>query len=542
MEKHILFAGHLLIESVASYPEYGGKEQRIKMKSNKIVSKTEFKNNIKHQLKKAGKKTVLCHGVFDLVHPGHIQHFEQAKGYGDVLIVSITSEKYVRKGPGRPFFNDNLRMKFLCEMECVDYVMLSECYTVDDIIEAVEPDFYVKGAEYADEDADVTGMIRRERELVEAHGGKLVFTYGEVFSSTKLINKGLSGLTEEIREYMEAFRNKHPMEEVLQVADRISGLKILVIGEIIIDRYTWCSIHGLMSKDMGYSARLERSEDSYGGAAAVARHLSSFAKNVTLMSVVGSDGYAEKMKTAVSEGLTLKLFESDVYPTIIKHRYLSRDGKREEYQKIFSVDNMNENGNVDKAARNRLFQTLKDEIRDYDAVFVCDFGHGLLDDELMELLQEKSSYLALNCQTNSSNYGLNPITKYRRADVFTVDERELGLAYPSQAANEAEGLKSLSKHFQSQGFLTRGSYGAYGTVPRGDVMSCPAFTLTVKDTVGAGDAFHAVAGIYACAGADNELSLFMGNIAGALAANIIGNSEAVEKVNVLKYASTLMNV
>ncbi len=108
----------------------------------KIVSKETFKNEIRPKLKNDGRTIALCHGVFDLVHPGHIIHLEQAKEMADVLVVSITAAKYVRKGPGRPYFDDEMRMKVLSALECVDYVMLSEGYTVDDIIESVEPDIY----------------------------------------------------------------------------------------------------------------------------------------------------------------------------------------------------------------------------------------------------------------------------------------------------------------------------------------------------------------------------------------------------------------
>ena len=167
---------------------------------NKIVSKDTFQNCIRPELKKEGKTIALCHGVFDLVHPGHVIHLEQAKAMAEVLVVSITAAKYVRKGPGRPYFDDDMRMKFLAALECVDYVLLSEGYTVDDIIETVEPDIYVKGEEYAKAEDDITGMITKEKELVEAHGGRLGFTTGQTFSSTKLINTAMSGLTDEVRQ------------------------------------------------------------------------------------------------------------------------------------------------------------------------------------------------------------------------------------------------------------------------------------------------------------------------------------------------------
>ena len=157
------------------------------------------------------------------------------------------------------------------------------------------------------------------------------------------------------------------------------------------------------------------------------------------------------------------------------------------------------------------------------------------------MIQDKSKYLVLNCQTNSSNKGLNNIIKYSRANVFTLDQQELKLALPEYADDEELGLTRLSEHLHGNGWLTRGSLGA-GGIDNKTIRECPAFTLTVKDTVGAGDAFFSVAGLYAAAGAPIEVGTFMGNIGGALGANIVGNKEAIERVNVLKYANTLMNV
>lgn len=231
----------------------------------KIVSQEEFRTNIRPRLKNEGKSIALCHGVFDLVHPGHIIHLEQAKEMADILVVSITAARYVRKGPGRPYFNDEMRMKFLEALECIDYVMLSEGYTVDDIIESVEPDIYVKGEEYAKEEDDITGKISEEKALVEQHGGRLGFTTGQIFSSTKLINTAMSGLSDEVKQYMEDFKNRHSMREIRDYANKIARLKVLVIGDVIIDKYTYCNVQGIMSKDMGYSARLSHTEEYLGG-------------------------------------------------------------------------------------------------------------------------------------------------------------------------------------------------------------------------------------------------------------------------------------
>lgn len=508
----------------------------------KIVSKELFQTKIRPELKSTEKTIALCHGVFDLVHPGHIVHLEQAREMADVLVVSITAAKYVRKGPGRPYFDDEMRMKFLAALECVDYVLLSEGYTVDDIIECVEPNIYVKGEEYAKAEDDITGKITEEKALVEKHGGKIQYTTGQTFSSTKLINTAMSGLPEEVRHYVEDFKTRYSIQDIRNYAETASKLNVLVVGDVIIDKYTYCSVQGLMSKDMGYSARIRHSEEYWGGSIAIARHLSSFTENVTLLSIIGDE---EEIRLRIFEELSdpikLNLFYSSQFPTIIKHRYLTRNAKREEYRKVLAVNNIPEKMKYEKDIKEAFKARLSEKLESSDVVFLCDFGHGLIDEEVIELIQKKAKYLVLNCQTNSSNHGLNVITKYARADVFSLDQQELKLAFPVYAEDEEAGLKKLAEYMSGNGWLTRGSYGAWG-IDEGSIMNCPAFTLTVKDTVGAGDAFFSVAGLYASAGAPIEIGTFMGNIGGALGANIVGNKEAVEKVNVLKYASTLLNV
>ena len=189
-----------------------------------------------------------------------------------------------------------------------------------------------------------------------------------------------------------------------------------------------------------------------------------------------------------------------------------------------------------------MYRKIEEKIKGYDAVFLGDFGHGLIDKEIMDIIQNKAKCLVLNCQTNSSNLGLNNITKYTRADVFTLDQRELTMALPEYSDDEVKAIHELFKHLKAKtGWLTRGSEGAWGL--NEDAMDdCPAFTLSVSDTIGAGDAFYSIAGLFAVAGAPFEIGTMMGNVAGALGANIVGNKKSVERVDALKFASTLMNV
>ena len=152
------------------------------------------------------KSIALCHGVFDLLHPGHIQHFNAARELAEVLIVSITADQYVNKGPGRPLFNQDIRAQTLAAIANIDYIIICENPTAIEVIDEIKPDFYVKGLDYISESEDTTGMITKERLAVEKYGGKTHFTNEITSSSSMLINKFFSNITLESQDWIKSFK------------------------------------------------------------------------------------------------------------------------------------------------------------------------------------------------------------------------------------------------------------------------------------------------------------------------------------------------
>jgi rfaE bifunctional protein nucleotidyltransferase chain/domain len=157
------------------------------MSSRKIMPLAALAGKIKVD-KAAGKKVVHCHGCFDLMHPGHIKYFQAAKALGDVLLVTVTPDRYVDKGPGRPVFNQTLRTESIAALECVDYVSVNEWPTAEETLRLIRPDIYVKGQEF-EKLEDKTGKIQREAAVVKEVGAELRFTHEIVFSSTRLIKQ-----------------------------------------------------------------------------------------------------------------------------------------------------------------------------------------------------------------------------------------------------------------------------------------------------------------------------------------------------------------
>mgnify|MGYP001432730584 CR=1 FL=1 len=157
------------------------------MSQNKIVDIDTLANILKG-LKEKGKKIVHCHGCFDLMHPGHIKYFQAAKKMGDILVVTLTQDRFVDKGPGRPVFNENLRAESIAALECVDYVAINKWPTAEETLRLLRPDIYVKGQEF-EKLEDKTGKIQKEAEIVREICAQLKFTHEIVFSSTQILNK-----------------------------------------------------------------------------------------------------------------------------------------------------------------------------------------------------------------------------------------------------------------------------------------------------------------------------------------------------------------
>src|SRR3989338_8631480 len=280
-------------------------------------------------LKKKGKKVVLCHGVFDIVHVGHIRHFGRAKKEGDILVVSTTKDKYVKRGPGRPIFNDQLRTETLASLDAVDYVSIVDSPTAIEFIKMIKPNVYAKGAEYKAKDKDVTGKIYDEEEAIKSVGGRLFFTDDITFSSSKLINDYLDAYPPRTVKYLKAMNKRYPIDYIIESIEALKKLKVLVIGDTIIDEYHYCFPMGKSSKEHLVVNRYDTKEMFAGGSLATANNAASVCGQVDLITVLGEKKpYQSFIEGKLSHNVRPVFFYRPDTGTIVKCRYVSKTQNR----------------------------------------------------------------------------------------------------------------------------------------------------------------------------------------------------------------------
>jgi cytidyltransferase-like protein len=497
---------------------------------------------VMESLRALGLRIVQCHGTFDLVHPGHIVHFEEARALGDILVITITAARHVNKGPGRPFFDDVLRVKALAALSIVDYVVVVPYPAAVEAIECIRPNVYCKGREYEDQANDVTGNIRDDLAAVARVGGVVRYVGSVVFSSTKLLNNHLSNIPQDIRDFCRKLSYVITPPELIEAVNSFSKLKVLVVGDVIFDRYTSVYVQGLTSKNRTMSARHIEDETHMGGALAVYRHLRAFTENVDLFSITGTEPWvAEAIATIVAPDRD-HILRREKFTTVVKQRFIEKSKRTREVNKLFAlnyIDAKAPNGDTEEQLCRRL-DRLVDK---YDLVAVADFGHGLMQDKVRDLVQDRAGFLALNCQTNSNNHGFNIIDRqYRRIDAFTLDEEELLLSCGRRYPSCVDELTALKNRFgASYSWLTRGGHETIGVSDEGGVFHMPVLEQQVTDTVGAGDAVFALTALGARAGLPLNLATFIGQLAGAQKVRIMGNAEGVRKDRLLKGGISLLS-
>jgi cytidyltransferase-like protein len=447
------------------------------------------------------RKIVQCHGAFDLVHIGHLIHFEEARAQGDLLIVTITADRFITKKRSVTFTEDH-RARQVAALQIVDYVAIVQEPTALSAIAALHPDVYVKGPEYADLLLDKSRSIYHEMRVLETYGGRIHFTAGETFSSSKLSHFLLaspeaSQANPLLRNDRVLFRDVSSfgfrLDQLKYFVAKASTLRVCVIGETIVDEWVDVTLTNLSTQSRCVAGLETARVRQIGGVGIIALHLASFVQEVD----------------CVTNGLT-----SELPPNIhVKHlsagqlvetRFVDRDTGRP----VFKSKSLN------------LSDVAPDGVPDfdrYDLVLIADFGHGLLDAATLNrsIATRGRTCVSAMAQVNSSNYGYNLPLKYVGADYYCLNRTEAELCLHQRNLPLPELLARSTRLLECDAVsVTDGPHGAMVTA-RGESFALPSLCVSTVDTIGCGDAYFALSSLAICLGLPASMMALVGSIAAA---------------------------
>ncbi len=502
----------------------------------KILSFDELIKKTK-TLQEAGKVVVQSHGIFDLIHPGIIKHLDSAKGQGDVLIVTVIKDKDVRKGPGRPIFPDTLRAENVASISMVDYVCIVPDEKPFECVKTIKPDIFAKGNSIRDHDNVIHSKIFEEEK--ELYFGKVRIheTDGFSLSSSEIIKNFLDIYPEEVKSFLKYFSRKYSFKEITEKLNNLKKLKILLIGDGIIDEYHYCDALGRSAKASIVVNKYITHEVFAGGAFAIANHIAGLCDDIHLISLLGSDSSREDfIRSNLKSNVTMKFFYRKDGSTVVKKRYINQY----QNQKLFEVNYLND-AYINGGLESEVIKYLKTAAVSCDLILISDFGHGFITNGIIKTIQKSGVKFAVNTQTNAANAGYNMITKYHRPVYVCLAEPELRWATQERFADiESVARKILKTIHVDNLIVTLGKKGSFGINNKHETNRTPVFSSKVIDTVGAGDAFFAFTAPCVAQKMPLDLVSFIGNAVGALAVQIVCNKKPVEKYELLEFVHALL--
>lgn len=500
---------------------------------NKIVTLEELSNLLGDD-RRQDRVVVQCHGVFDLLHIGHIRYLQSARKLGDILVVTVTADQFVNKGPHRPVFEERLRAQALAALDCVDYVCISRQPTATAAMRQLRPDVYVKGAEFRDQK---TPELLGEEAEAAALGIRVEFIDEFRSSSSYLINNYLSPFSAEADQYLLKLRQRHTAGDILGRLAQARELRVLVIGEGILDEYVTCSTLGQSTKSPNVVGRFLSQERYLGGALAVANHLAGFCREVRLIGLLGQRQTEEEwIRAQLRPQVQARFLYKPGAPTIVKRQY------REVYfaNTLFELNYLDEAPLAD-AEVDVLDQWLREELAQAELVVVADYGHTMLGERPIRTICRQAQYLVASTPANAANLGYHTISQYPRADYLCLAEHDLRLDRRSRSGDVSQLLVQVAGMLRAQkSAVTIGSKGCLCYGPEAGFVQAPALATRVVDRFGAAESFLAVTSLCAALRVPLEELAFLGNVAGAEAVSVVGNSRFLEEAAFQRHVESLL--
>jgi len=462
-----------------------------------------------------GAKIVFVSGNFNIVHPGHLRLLNFAKGCGDRLVVGVNED-----GLGNSHVPENLRLEGIKSIGVVDHAFILRD-TPEKFISLLKPDIVVKGKEHE--------LVNNpEASAVESYGGKLLFSSGEVrFSSLDLLQRELweTNFSTISKPFDFLSRHNFTCADLIEILNRFSNLKIVVIGDLIVDEFIYCEALGMSREDPTIVVSPIRNDRFIGGAGIVAAHAGGLGARVEYYTVTGADNISEYAYNRLKEyGVKSELFTDDSRPTTLKQRYQAED------KTLLRISHLRQHDISSKLA-DKIIASASNALTDADLLIFSDFNYGCLPQKVVDTIIEKAKSMPLIMVADSqASSQVSDVSRFKHMTLLTPTEYEARLAmrdFTSGLVILAETLrqKALSK----QVVLTLGKEGLLIHAPEcegGKYLTdrLPAFNTASKNVSGAGDSLLTTSAMALASGSDIWQSVYLGSVAAACQVARVGNS------------------
>ena len=465
------------------------------------------------------KKAIMCHGVFDVVHPGHVRHLLYAKPKADLLITSITSDRHIDKGKYRPHVPEDLRAANLAAFEMVDYVVIDPNQKPLDNLGIIQPDYFAKGYEY--QSGGVHPKTAEEMAVLESFGGQVIFTPGDiVYSSSRLIELEPPEIKyEKLQTLME--RDGFSFDDLRATVRAIPGKKVHVVGDTIVDSITTCAMIGGQTKTPTMSVLYEDKIDYVGGAGVVAKHMKAAGGEVTFSTVLGDDALRDFALEDLNEaGVDTRAVIDPTRPTTNKNAIVV-GGYR-----LLKVDTL-DNRSIDPDVQDDLIKAIKGV--DADALIYSDFRHGMFNKRTIPAFLDAVPDGVFKVADSQVASRWGNITQFKGFDLITPNEREARFAMADQDSGvrqlsselyDAAACKVLILKLGDRGVLTCRSSNHESSE---SFFTVDSFVHNLVDAVGAGDALLAYSTLAMMVSRSEAQATVIGCIAAALECEEDGN-------------------
>ena len=490
-----------------------------------------------NKIKNFSKKKIIgmVHGVFDVLHVGHIKYFEEAKKKCDYLIASVTHSKYVKnKSPNKPIFNHNDRISVLKSLKFFNKVIISENETAEVNIKKFKPNLYFKGLDYK-KNKDKSENLKKEINEIKKYGGKIYYTNSKLYSSSKIINHKFDYISSDSIKYLKSIN-------LTKIKNNISNFKkikkkVLVYGEPIIDTYEYVRPSGKSNKASIISTIQLNSKSYGGGAFLVSNLLNDYIKktNIVYFHNKSNENLLKKYLEAKINKIPIK---SDL-KIIRKIRFLDNYSST----KLFQVTK-NETLLLNQISKNKLKKYLIKNISKFDYFFVFDYGYNHIFKELLPILKKNKKKLIVNCQSNSYNFGFNRADKYLNCEILGLDEPEFRLLLNDKTENIKKLIFKNKRKFKNIGTLivTTGKNGCH-IFSKGRYYFVPSIIKNMKDTTGCGDVFLTIFSILNISKLFNVKEIaIISHIAAGIHGSYLGNNKNIDLIKLIQVTKNILNV